>query len=99
MQHLHKIQNTKGATVATISKSPKSEEKENEEVQDSIKEKIIETKKSPKPKQANRSPKKPKLDPNELVTCEGSFTKVARKDMSKKFGGKYSKAFIEAKGL
>ncbi len=44
-------------------------------------------------------PPKEKLDPNELVLCQGTFTKVQRKDMSKRFGGNYSKQYIKNKGL
>ncbi len=61
----------------------------------------LKTPKIKEPKQANRSKKAPKTKTNldELVMCQGLFVMVARRDMSKKYGGKYSQAFLKSKGL
>lgn len=85
--------------MATIKKNEITPEKQ-EKLKKTAEDKEVKVPETEKPKQANTSPKKTKLDPKELLFCIGSYTQVMRKDMCMSYGGgNYSRAFLESKGI
>ncbi len=83
--------------MATIKKNPSTLEKTEQLQESQERTKPVPT---PKPKpEPVPEPLTPKLDPNTLVMCQGLFVQTKLKDMSKRFNGKYSKKYLQNKGI